>query len=36
MQRTTVMPQADLVLDGTFTPERLAELAMLAITKSVS
>jgi uridine kinase len=36
VQRTTVMPQADLVLDGTFTPERLGELAMLAITKSVS
>jgi uridine kinase len=36
MQRTTVMPQADLILDGTFTPERLVELAMLAITKSAS
>jgi uridine kinase len=36
VQRTIVMPQADLVLDGTFTPERLAELAMLAIAKGVS
>ena len=33
VQRTTVMPQADLVLDGSLTPERLCELAMLAISK---
>jgi uridine kinase len=33
VQRNTVMPQADLVLDGTFTPQRLCELAMLAISK---
>ena len=36
VQRTTVMPQADLVLDGSFTPERLAELAMRAITEGFS
>jgi hypothetical protein len=36
VQRTTVMPQADLVLDGTFTPDRLVELAMLAINKALS
>jgi uridine kinase len=33
VQRTTVMPQADLVLDGTLTRQRLCELSMPAIAK---
>jgi hypothetical protein len=33
VQRATVMPQADLVLDGALTPARLCEMAMLAIAK---
>ena len=35
-QRKTVLPQADLVLDGTLAPDRLMELAMLAIRKGLS
>ena len=35
VQRSTVMPQADIVLDGTLAPDRLAELAMLAIRKGL-
>ena len=33
VQRATVMPQADLVLDGTLTPERLVELALPLIVE---
>jgi hypothetical protein len=32
VQRTTVMPQADLVLDGMLTPQRLTELAVAAVS----
>ena len=35
VQRSTVMPQADVVLDGTLAPDRLTELAMLAIRKGL-
>ena len=35
VQRMTVMPQADLVLDGTFTPDRLVELAVKAIAERI-
>jgi uridine kinase len=31
VQRTTVMPQADLVLDGSLTPDRLVELTVRAL-----
>lgn len=31
VQRTTVMPQADLVLDGSLTPDRLVELMVRAL-----
>jgi hypothetical protein len=33
VQRSTVMPQADIVLDGALPPQRLAELALAAIGK---
>lgn len=36
VQRAKVMPQADLVLDGTLAPERLAELAVAAIKEKIS
>jgi uridine kinase len=36
VQRANVMPQADLVLDGTLVPERLTELAVAAIAAKVS
>lgn len=35
VQRSVVMPQADLLLDGTLAPDRLTELAMLAIRKGL-
>ena len=35
LQRSTVMPQADLVLDGTLAPDRLTEQAMIAIRKGL-
>jgi uridine kinase len=33
MQRAVVLPQADLVLDGTWTPDRLAESMLGALTE---
>jgi hypothetical protein len=35
VQRSMVMPQADLLLDGTLAPDRLTELAMIAIRKGL-
>lgn len=35
VQRAKVMPQADLVLDGTLAPDRLTELAMRALAQEM-